>query len=433
MMGRRAVRACLVGVGVAVALSACQLLVGVEDEPPNPRYPKAPPPVEEASVVDPCVLARPDTEKPLTERAGPSDPGVIWFGSRVIGFAPAQGKTYDAGGREIGFDLDGVCTGDPRPNVKFDGSVSCKGLALPDGPGGIDRAAANALDGLTLPGLNVDAFDLQGLLDSGERNLLAALVGYNGGPDDREVELKILPSTGHRIPGNRVGTSCEQGKGTFLDGGANGNTPGYEEALKPSWNGCDTFDVAPGDFEVGQDGGPTSLPKARIGGFVKNYKLIVAASDATLVARFTIGSEVLNLRNPIYTGDIEPPTAERPYFRVVNGNLAGILDANELVRGIGTVLLPQAAKPVCPSATYLCECDFAVKLIAPQLCRQRDILSAGGVDPGRTCDALSTAFSLSGEQIAPPRLVTRSIGNSTCPFIADPCNTPDAGASGGDR
>ncbi len=417
--------------GSLAILSACQLLVGVEDETANPRYPKEPPPVEAASVVDPCVLARPDTEKPLTERPASTDPGVLWFGTRVIGLAPAQGKTYDAGGREIGFDLDGVCTGDPRPNVKFDGSVSCKGLALPDGPGGIDRAAANALDGIALPGLNLDAFDVQSLVDSGERNILSALVGYNGGPDDREVELKILPSTGHRIPSTRNGNVCQQGVGQ--DGGT-GSGPGFELALSPSWNGCDTFDVSPGDFEVGQDGGPTGLPKARIGGFVKNYKLTVAAGDTTFVARFTIGSEVLNLRNPIFTGDIEPPTADRPYFRVVNGSLAGILDSNELVRAVGTILLPQAAKPVCPSASYLCECGFAVDVIAGQLCKQRDILSAGGVDPQRTCDALSTAFYLSAEQIPAPRVVERSIGNSTCPLLVDPCGIKkDAGASGGDR
>ena len=387
----RILAACLLA---ATGLFACQLLIGVDDDPGLARLPDAPPPdVADASRPDECVRSSPP--EPPNADDGSDLPGM-WFALSDLSFSSRT---------PVGFDLDGVCTGF-RGETAFAGGPSCRSdLVTQDLDGGIDNAMSDLLRQIP-GGQQNDLLSTVGeVAKRGERAILIYLEQYNGLPDDPYVTAEFAQSA--RLEANR----CNDGGLIARDGGRTVPEAGLAE---PAWNGCDQWQLERSPLLDKQSGIPLKLQE----GFVSGGVLVVGRKTPVQF-EVQVAGLAIPFTNGIAVAKLEPVTSDAGArtFRL-RGSLAGRIRPRVLIDAVlnfGVCDEDEVARPLLAN------------IVRDTVCRARDVSDLPVRDRTDTpCVSVSGAAAFVAEPVragtlvdagAPPALCDASFFDASCPNL----------------
>lgn len=377
--------------------AACQLIVGIErtekaDRPPDTGAPDAPTP----GPPDPCVhvgIPRPpENDDDITGAIPP--------------FVMAIRKFEVPGpGEPVGFDLDGVCTGDNRSGAAFDGGPSCKAaLPLNDLDGGVDNQLANVIGGFDLGG------STRQFIENGQQTALLRISGYNGKRNDKSVELELFTSEGIREPSPCPG----------VDAGMTA-----EGIYPPGWCGDDKWSVSASTVE---GSGDRFLAKARGTGYVTDWTLVVQVDGET---RLPFAGYDIRIGSPMLVGKLvaldkanEPRDAQVPTtdpevqrrWRLDDATFGGRVPARDMLAAVGILLSPVQLPKDAGAKTYVCEVSAIFNLAIGNVCNARDIASSYRLDhdPNVACDAVSLALRAQYVPVLTSVVTPTSIEENQC-------------------
>lgn len=393
---------------------ACQIVAGIErvEKFDVPDAADTAPPPDGTAIPDPCVHSV-AAKEPLVDDAPNEKIPDFFIALRNLELVQKDGVPL------AGFDLDGVCTCDPRPGTARDGAVSCVSgkPAACDADGGIDNAVGQALRSF---GSFVDideAVRINKRIQNGTKTLMILVSSYNGRANDKEVGVGLFTSEGIR-----VASSCPDSKPSEDFG-----------FFTPGWCGEDTWTVTSNTV----NGSPDMIrfvPKARGTGYVSNYEFVVSLAEN---AEIPFGGYKLSVSSALARGRLVPldqagqpiDTSTKPdpatisRWRIRDGVLAGRIPVSELVAAMGTANIPGAdagggnIPAVCSSPTIF-------PLIKQQICDAIDINASARLDftTGVVCDALSMAVKLTGDQAKASGMIDAEDGGGNDCFP-----TPDGG------
>jgi hypothetical protein len=373
---------------------ACQFLAGVDDH----QFVLLPDAAPEAAVVDvaPAPPARcPVGAQPPPPPGADDEPNVL--GVYVVAF-----RSFDFGlAAATGYDLDGVCTCDPRDNSTHGGGGSCVNPASPnagcDFDGGVDNALAAGLQ--RVPALLIVQFETQVNLQlkCGSGTVLLALFDYNGLANDTSVFVATVPSYGLRTPHDAgeipVAGCTVENTGLFL----------------PKWDGTDIWSVPPGTASSK----PRALTTPFQKGYVTNHQLVVdvrGQPDASAFGLPIFGNVSLPLHAGVLVATIVPlerdggvieggATSAPPAIGLADGLVAARARRSDVIQSGAYISTgtPGTSPPFCKSGA-------AWEAFHTNLCAGPDIMSDPTADfTGQPCDALSSTFGFSAApaQIGP--------------------------------
>jgi hypothetical protein len=339
-------------------------------------------------VYDPSLTRRDGGRSACDSRLPPERPAIADGTGPEVVFAlrhPIFSQDGDLW-RDIGYDLDGLCTGAP------DFPSECRPPALTrpevDGNSGID----NVFGSRFYPLVNLAGPDLEGDVareeEAGRGNMVIRIFGWNGEADDPRVDIHMITAV--------VGTA----------GGAETEAPPLPadpSATPPRWDGRDWF-WARSDGFFRND--PTQ-PLIRDDNAYIVDDVIVARLPERISVVFPAGTYavLVRLTDSIATARI---TADRSGLETAT--VAGrwsVLDVLESAPSVG----------VCPG-----ERDY--ELLVEQMDRIADLRSTpGSGGPDVACDAISIGVEFTGSRI-------RFAGLTSPPELGDPC-LPDGGVADG--
>lgn len=276
-----------------------------------------------------------------------------------------------------GYDLDGVCTCDPRPGATADGGGSCVApdaarASVPiscDLEGGVDNAVAK-LAQVNSPIESVDKLPNR-VASKGRRTLLLQIGKYNGRANDGEVGVGAILADGIREQG------CPSS--TFV---ADTNTWSPGRCGNDQWTVDDTSMVG----SVAVVGGM---------GYVRDYQLVVrlerpasmpfSEEGFILLESAIVSATIVPLGEDLQPRDrTRPPTAaEQRLFRLERGVLAGRVSSAEILSAVGSY------RP--GGGAYLCS-SGAFPAVQQSICDSVDVRLGEATDRNLPCDALSIAF-----------------------------------------
>ena len=276
--------------------------------------------------------------------------------------------------REVGYDLDGVCTGQAGEGA------GCRAPSWPtndhpDGPGGEDNAFATEVIA-TLRARRAASLTLlaNASAETGAVAMVFRIKGYNAQSVDGQVDVAVYAGTTDPSPGE----------------GAVGEPP--------SWDGVSEW-LAFEETLVnsGSSVDPTDRPKYHDAkAFVK---------DGTLVAQF---DEVLTgaglLSKVVLTARID--TNETPWV-LKDGIFASRFKINEVLRVADRYKDTSTNGPLCTDSP-----NYHERFKQP-VCRAVDISASN--DPSARCDAISWAWKIKETRPA------KFIGVTSLPPYIDPC------------
>ncbi len=380
---------------------ACQIVAGIE------RVDKVAAPVDAADVAppppppaptDPCAHTRPvdapdanddDTELP-----------TIFVAVRTLDLL-----ARDDAGASLGYDLDGVCTCDMRPNTKADGSITCAPragadpMATCDDPGGIDNQSTKLFELYEQPPLDINqAADVGKQIASGHETVLLSIAGYNGRANDKEVLVGLFPSAGVRAQPQSAANG-QPGCTSVLNAGTGEWTP--------AWCGDDDWTVTTKSVVIASKP-VVALRTAK--GWVTDYHLVVNVQNGDTIIPF--GASAVALGDAVFTGrivplgtDLQPRDGSRPpmpseqrLYRVDDAVMAGRLKVHDML-----VVAATFATPKSDAGGHLCTSDLFL-LAQSQICQNLDIASSTGQDlvVSKPCDALSFAAKMTAFPVLEP-------------------------------
>lgn len=359
-------------------------------------------PEDGPSATDPCGHLAPPG-RPDREDDGASLPAfTMALQNVVIGSNKA--------GELSGFDLDGTCTCDTRPDTAFDGGASCQGPRACDGHDGLDNAIGPIADTFNI----YYSFDehYNSILARGRGGLLFEVSDYNGGANDKSVRVAVYVSDGIPTP------TCP---GSVKDPS--------RDVYSPGWCGDDTW-LIDARSVVSDD-----VPAAVLDGWVHDGELVARAAPETGIelgmfgpsyTSFTVAGKLVALgedlapRDPART----PTEREKRLYRLENAILAGRIAAKDLLSQLGQMNVTADGGP----AQLLCEAaSFAT--VKQYVCGAIDlpVSPAKDHDPSATCDALSVGYAITALPALKGAISSDTDDPSRC--AANPDGTTDAGAS----
>jgi hypothetical protein len=335
---------------LAAPVLACQLLLGIDDHDFTLPDAEAMAPIE-ASAGD----SRPTDAGPTACQLGvipPAQPNIVDDhvepGDLVFVMKTASLRGRNAKGDIVGFDIDGVCTCDPRDKGPGEGGVSCTPPAAPlrdglcDDDGGIDDAIAQIFDRFaSVPGFTNDDAINKAIL-CGRQSLIYRITKYNGLANDSNVAVLAYQSNGihkrHEDGGEENFALCQVDDNAIDNAGA---------AVPARFDGTDTWSPADGtqpelingyvrDFQLVLDGRRTSLT-----GGGRFLPLLIADTVVTIgtpvmvVRLVPLGADGQPL--PIDAGNIVSPTGRATSFRMEDGILSGRASAADVLSAAGTI------------------------------------------------------------------------------------------------
>ncbi|MBX3230891.1 MAG: hypothetical protein KIT84_40575 [Labilithrix sp.] len=252
-----------------------------------------------------------------------------------------------------GLDLDDSCTCDTRPGGTHDAGPSCtarKGIVC-DPDGGADNQGATLFAGLESsvklvdPTFSLDD-DLNEDIAKGARTIILHVRKWNGKPNDANVEVALFVSQG--------------AKGTL------------------NWDGNDVWTHPKSLSETGTFKFPGS-----VNGYVANNRLVVkGANNVTIL----FGRAGLVFNEAIVYGDLTIAEGLPRFVGIVGGRVP---DA-ELLAAAGQINVG-GDESACENALVF---NTVVK---PSICDAVDINSAKSEDfQGKACDSISSSIALEG-------------------------------------
>lgn len=357
-------RAFIVGAAAALgaAIASCQLVAGLDAD----------------------FVPAPDAGAPDAEADGgptgcmaatyPDPPGGTDDGKDVGSIVVAL-HTVDVGDMATtpGFDLDHACT------CTEDAGPTCVGPGSPtlycDAPGGIDNQTAKIFKLLQIPlgsgSIGSQAFTNK--INDGRWTLLIKIDGYNGEPDDPEVQVSLYSPLGLGAP--------------------------------PKWDGTDSWPVLSTAFDANGD----PVYKAT-GAYVHDHVLVAAIP--TIPMHFAGLTEQITVT--VSTAVLTATLAKLPgTFRLVNGTVAGRWAITDVFQALSSYR-DGNDMPLCTDAA------LAYTTLKSAVCSDADILVDDTRPKSSPCDALSFGMGFSADPAligpkAPPP--TPSPG---CPMATDP-------------
>jgi opacity protein-like surface antigen len=314
-------------------------------------------------------------------------------------------------GPTVGYDLDKECTcsgGEPTCAPPGNAPVDC------DGPGGRDNAVSRLFSQLTLFESQAFSSSYQSQrADEGAWSLLIRVIGYNGEPDDNDLQVAIYPSPGldadpclNQVPAwdgsdvwpvDAIALEPPMGQGGAGGmGGAGGGGPSCESA--------------PG-YDLDK---PLYLSEVA---YVSGGVLVAALPDASLVLSSSSSNTALDLVGGFLTATLESAPGG---YALRNGVLGGRWRLADFFGVVGTI--ESNNLPICKNHTLY----GPVKNI---VCNYPDITAAAAGTQATPCDSLSFGMAFEAE---PAELGIVVVGpppnQTTCPPSEDPtgdnCDEP---------
>ena len=300
-----------------------------------------------------------------------------------LGSLGEDGKLDNTAWQDIGFDLDGICTGvDSCPGD--DSPFSCKptvpqisidGHYCRDNTfGRLEYAAALIPELSKKYGLNDDAFNCA--LCVGDYNFLFRLTGYNGEENDDQVRLDLYPSPGLEKP---LPWNCAD----------------------PSWKDHPCF-TPDNQFTVSADSmdqprpGP-ALADAKVfdaHAYVREGYLVVSFPPDTYLwfpgYKALVVAYPIKIQHGIVAGKLT--RGGDGVWRISDGTIGGRVRGTDVVKGFRDL--------------GLCEQDPNYAVMADFVNKNLDVLADGRNDPNTTCDAMSAGLAFSAQQVLAGNVVT---------------------------
>lgn len=360
----------LLGVGMA-----CEALVGIDEH----RFEVPPPP----DVVDPCVHVGPPGPPDADLTDDSNEPTL------VFAFSGVDTTARQEDGTPLGFDLDDTCSCSPLAGTKHDGGFSCTPPGDPaehcDGDGGIDNALAMLADSVSNL---LTREELDSELRCGETSILLLLNDYNRLPDDAEVTVQVIESTGLRFP--RPDDSREGAV-------AKGCSPNGDFMAYPArYDGLDRWSTPVG--LIPDAAGPRIEARAAtFRGWVSGYHLVLDRGGEDLLPLFVAG-RYLRASRPRVSAKLTPLDANgtplplgpdglvvggaQPARYALEGIIAGRASPRDILTAVGNTNFG--------SSEWLCQRPELYAVLKGLVCGAPDTKFAPREDflPG-PCDAVS--------------------------------------------
>lgn len=298
-----------------------------------------------------------------------------------IGALNPKGELDPNAWQDVGFDLDGTCTGSPTCS-QDEPTPSCRAatVAVPtDGSycrdntfGKLEYQATTIKELGGKYGLSDDAFNCA--LCIGAYNFIIRVSDYNGKPDDDHVRVDMYPSPGLE---SVLPWDCASGDWK--------NHPCFQQDMP---------------FTVRQDsvaearGGP-ELPNAKLfdaDAYVRQGYLVFKLPADTLFwfpgKKAPVTAYPLRLQQGIVTGKIA--RAANGVWSVTDGIIAGRAKKDDIIKGFRLI--------------GFCEADSNYALMSTFVSNNLDMLGSGDVDPNKPCDAMSVGLGYTAVQATAGKL-----------------------------
>jgi hypothetical protein len=362
----------VVAAGIAGGLLACQVLVGIEDDPGVDRFPPRPPDAstDAAPDVDPCPHAGPPGE-PDSGASTPESKVVLAVRKVRLGGFPDLPQAFDFDKTCSCENRDQRLPGSPQTSCKQEGDPCAPGSPTDD-PEGRDLGAVNAFRGASLVLPQLEQETVNPYFELGRAGALLRIEGYNETPNDRRVVVTVLPSRGIQEPANggpirTVDTACQA-----AEAAANG---------LPRWSS--KLDAGPDAtldrwYTAGSGEATGSV------GYVTDGQVIV--NGAKTAYEIPFGGFSLRQTNSIFVSRLQRGANGRWTLR---GNIVGLVSVAKLLEVLGR--LPS-------NGGFLCG-TLQGKAIADFICRAQDLLESSD-DPAKACDAIALAIGVEAEEAA---------------------------------
>jgi hypothetical protein len=303
--------------------------------------------------------------------------------STRLGSLDETGKLDNNAWKDIGFDLDGVCTGvdtcegeDSPPSCKPTvPQISTDGHLCRDNTfGRLEYAAALVPELSKTYGLNDDAFNCA--LCVGDYNYLFRITNYNGEENDDQVRVDLYPSPGLETP---LPWDC--------------TNPSWKD--HPCFTPDQHFQVTPESMstpKAGPDLGDAKVFDAAA--YVRDGYVIVKFPDDTLVwfpgYKALVVAYPILLQKGVVAGKLT--RGADMVWRITDGTIGGRVRGADLVQGFRNL--------------GLCEQDKNYSVMVDFINKNLDVLADGRSDPNATCDAMSAGIAFTAQQIVAGKVAT---------------------------
>lgn len=320
-------------------------------------------------------------DRPASASVTVGPPIYLALQSMRFGSAAKDGRLDNGAWQELGFDLDGVCTGSDTcegkdsppgcnptvPQISTDGHL-CRDNTF----GRLMYLAALAPELAKKYGLSDDAVNCA--LCVGQYNYLLRVSGYNGEANDDWVRVDLYPSPGLTKP---LPWDCAD--------------PSWKD--HPCFTPDEAFRTTP-ESSVAPRSGP-DLNDAKLfddAAYVRDGYLVVKLPDDFLFWFPGYTAMVTALPLSFHSGTLSGKlTMDRDgVWRVTDGTIGGRIFGKDLVKAFREV--------------GLCEQDPNYALITDFVQKNLDVLGDGRNDATTTCDAMSAAVGFTAQQIVAGKL-----------------------------
>jgi hypothetical protein len=285
------------------------------------------------------------------------------------------GVTGSAGAdASSGYNLDNKCScpGPVECVVKRqDGTIYPDPVCDLPGGGGVDNAAKSTIDQIkTLAPGALPLLDGDAPLKRGDHTLLIVVTGYNGTPNDRDVNVFVVQASGVE--------ASKQGRPN-PDGGV---LPDFEGGAD-KWR-VDVNAVA----SVSLESNPQFTFTFQQKGYVAGGVLVVPYIDTPINVRLGDVQPIPLVRGLLTANLVKVGTDD---YNLEQGVLTGRVLASSMLRALTVLKDPQAPTlQTCksnPSSSYT--------ILKGSLCSNLDVTASDMPVAGQPCDAISLAFAFS--------------------------------------
>lgn len=273
-----------------------------------------------------------------------------------------------------GYDLDHQCTcfHDAGPTCVPRVGTSC------DAPDGVDNAAAKLIN-LVATATGGGAFGssfFSAKANEGGWSLLLQISGYNGMPDDPQVEVALFASPGM--------------------GGAT-----------PAWNGTDAWPVSAASVTNGDITQP--LYKSA-GAYVANNVLVAAAPAVDLTISGANERITIRLTAGVITGTLESLGTG---WRIADGIIAARWYEPDIFAALSSYR-SNSGSPLCTDA------PIAYNTAKATICNSLDILKDASLPKSLPCDSLSMGIGFKADPALLGPVTMPAAPTPGCPMATDP-------------
>jgi hypothetical protein len=364
---------------------------------------------------DGCISAgvpSPD-QRPPPSGASEIPPFFLAVKDMALGSLDRNGNPSADAWKELGFDLDGVCTASPTCPESSDPAACSAAVPSEDGTYCRDNtfgkleSQAIAVDGLGKEfGLSNDGFNCA--LCRGDYNFLIRVTGWNGQPEDNNVRLDLYPSPG--LETQSATWTCD----------LNANVGAWKS--NQCWAPGAGFTVEEGSFDgaIGPNG---ELPDAKINdpaAYVREgYLIALLPEDAFFW--FPGQSAALAYPLKIQRGVIATRLVDNGdgTYSADDGTIAGRAKKDDLIEAFESLGLCQTTQ------------ENLWNLANTSINISRDVLASGTNSPEATCDGLALGIGFTAVSASFSGTTRTAAPLPGCSGVGGTGGTGGTGGSGG--